>query len=164
MLCKHKPAYFQSLFDFLFALKSTDGEPRALASFLALGWTIYDPVNQHYLGITIWICFLGSRSEDTCTQFSSANHRLQSDMIINHLRTTEFMCHVLQTRLTYGCSVSNLCIVQREREDLWGIGWGYSESDLNSVPMNTLKCLNVAIATMKKTIILCLHKSLSVLL
>lgn len=92
MLCKHNPAYFKSLFDFLSALKSTDGEPRALASFLKLGWTRYDPVNQRYLGITVWICFIGPRSEDACTQFSSANHSLQSDMIINHCRTTEFMC------------------------------------------------------------------------
>lgn len=57
MLCKHKTAYSQSLFDFLSALKSTDGEPRPLASFFTLGWTRYGPVNQHYLGITIWISF-----------------------------------------------------------------------------------------------------------
>lgn len=43
---------------------------------------------------------------------------------------------------------------EREREDLWGIGWGYCESDLNSVPKNTLKCLNVAIATTENTVIL----------
>ncbi len=163
MLCKHKPAYFQSLLDFLSALKSTDGEPRALASFLALGWTSYDPVNQHYLGITIWICFLGSRSEDMHTIFFSQPDCSQTwSLTIAGLQSSCVASN--KVKICHGCSVSNLCIVEREREDLWGTGWGYCESDLNSVPMNTLKCLNVAIATMKKTVILCLHKSLSVLL
>ncbi len=115
MLCKHKPAYFQSLFDFLSALKSTDGEPRALASFLALCWTSYDPVNQHYLGITIWICFLGLRSEDTCTQFYSANHRCSQTWSLTIAGLQSSCVASSKVKICHGCSVSNLCIVQRER-------------------------------------------------
>lgn len=61
----------------------------------------------------------------------------------------------LKTRLKdYMDVLSPPLYCTREREDLWGIGWGYCDSDLNSVPPNTLKCLNVAIATIEKTVIL----------
>lgn len=60
----------------------------------------------------------------------------------------------LKTRLEDDMDVLSSTSVLYEREDLWGIGWGYCDSDLNSVPLNTLNCLNVAIATMEKTVIL----------
>jgi len=66
-----------------------------------------------------------------------------------------------QTRLKDGMDVHSFASYvrerergEREREDLWGIGRGYYDSDLNSVPPNTLKCLNVAIATMEILILL----------
>lgn len=65
------------------------------------------------------------------------------------------MCRLKQgSNMTWMFCQQPLYCREREREDLWGIGWGYCESDLNSVPKNTLKCLNVAIATTENTVIL----------
>lgn len=71
------------------------------------------------------------------------HHPLQDHRVHGSLRTRlkDYMDALTSTSVLY------------EREDLWGIGWGYCDSDLNSVPPNTLKCLNVAIATMEKTVI-----------